>query len=257
MEAAWCSFVVDYLLVKCCEMDATFAHKIFKNNYNLYKSAFVSAKTNSVCNYEYLEMIGDGVIGMALPLYLNERFPVLRERTNALRVRTLARLKLMYLSGTRMSTIASKLGFLRWIKQFNCLQHMSYQEQQKLLEDCFEAFCGALVITFDAATGVMCSGQIVCYRFLRYAYGLIHISLDNLVDNKTMLKEIVDTHRADLKSFAFTYEKSVMTCKVGDGKYVTQDTNKNGMSKKEMEKIVAGHMLALLAKNGYIHSGDK
>ncbi|AKU37440.1 putative ribonuclease [Scale drop disease virus] len=257
MNCEWRSYVVNYLLIKCCEIDSTFAHQLFDNNVDVFKSVFTSSKTDPVQNYEYLELIGDGVIGMGLPLYFMERFPILKQHGNDVRVGIISRLKLIYLSGTRMSAIAEKLGFLKWIKCFNKLKHTSYQEQQKLMEDCFEAFFGALITTFDDAKGITCSGQIVCYRFLRSAYNLIPISLDNLVDNKTMLKEIIDTNRAQLQSFVYTYDKNVMTLSVASGKYVVSDKNTSGVSKKEMEKIVAGQMLSILSKDGFIHYSEK
>ncbi|AZQ20944.1 ribonuclease III [Pompano iridovirus] len=248
------AFIVDFILVRCCEMDRTFAQTMYDKNTQVFHSVFTHSKAHPVNNYEWYEKLGDAIIASVMPQYYMERFPKLAHDPSAIVARTVSQLAITYQSGTTMSTIAQKMGFLKWVVAHrDGAAPASYKEQQRLLEDTFEAMVGAISITMDDATGVKCSGHIACYRFLKYAYGLINMTLDGLIDNKSMLKELIDMHSSVLDSFTFEYTNNVMTLTVAHGKYTVSEVNVNNLSKRELEKVLAGKVLAQLASDGYVH----
>lgn len=112
------------------------------NNLSLYQKAFTHKSAlkeypHLTESYERLEFIGDSVLGFVITRYLYESYP--KEQEGFL---TKARTKLV--RSECLASISRKLDLARFILMDEKGRRNGWCNNTKILEDCFEALCGAL-----------------------------------------------------------------------------------------------------------------
>ncbi len=148
--------------------------------------AFTSKDVSPDKCYEWLEIVGDGMMHWFMSMYFaRDRFPFL---CNAEGVKILARLKINFGSKTTLAAFARKAGFSQYI---SASIEDREQNMESLEEDVFEAVLGAISIICDETYGIG-TGANVCYSILKQLYDEFPIELGNLIDNKTKVKEPFD-----------------------------------------------------------------
>ena len=158
------------------------------DNMEIFKCAFTSPDTAPDANYEWLEQIGDVLHTSFIVNYFYSRFPYLRTQQG---VKIVARLRIKYVGRKALAALADKLGFWDHVV---ASAFARCRDKEKLLEDVFEAFIGAVKICGDNVKPDF--GNVVISRMLTHIYDdeKMEISWENLVDAKTRLKEFCDTH---------------------------------------------------------------
>ncbi len=133
------------------------------HNINLYRNAFVhksycamknadfdSANVNLPPNclplqemsYERLEYLGDSILGMVVARYLYERYPDQNEGF-------LSKMRTNIVNGKMLGSLASKIGFNKWVLISKQIEESQGRTNYKILEDTFEAFIGAIYMDFQ------------------------------------------------------------------------------------------------------------
>ena len=98
-------------------------------------------------DYERLEFLGDSILSPIVASYLYERFPDKDEG-----FMTQMRTKLV--CGEMLGYLAKELGFSKWMILSRHMEDICLGRQAThLLEDCFEAFIGAMFLDFNEPSG--------------------------------------------------------------------------------------------------------
>jgi dsRNA-specific ribonuclease len=155
----------------------------------LYTLAFTAPCHDEINNYEFLELLGDSVINTSIVKHFTNRFPELQCPTG---VRTIARLKIKYVSKDTFYKFAEQLGFWPFI---NASAETRERRKKPTLEDVFEAFCGATEWLINQKIGNHV-GYHVVQKFIDHLFDQLDISLEHtsLYDAITRLKETQDYH---------------------------------------------------------------
>ena len=173
----------------------------------LYNTAFTAASANPVDNYEFLEQIGDMTANQFIVNYTYHKYPQLQTPQG---VKIVARVRINHGSREKFAKLGEDLGFWPYISAEVAARESSKKD---LLEDTFEAFCGATQWLLDQKIRVGIGYPIV-YDLLSHIYDeMVPISLkyEDLFDAKTRLKELFD--RADVKN------------QVGDWQFLSDERN--------------------------------
>lgn len=88
---------------------------------------------------ERLEFLGDSVIGLAVAAYLFERYPGQNEGF-------LTQLRTKLVNGAKLAELAKVVGLDRWVILSKHIEDANGRGNAKVLEDCFEAFVGAMFL---------------------------------------------------------------------------------------------------------------
>lgn len=117
-------------------------------NMKLYEKAFThksAVKDRSQCN-ERIEFVGDAVLNLVVGHYLYERYPDENEGF-------LTRIRTKLVSGQNLCKIAKRMNFGNFIKMNDRAMAKEWNNNDRILEDAFESFIGALFIDkgFDAS----------------------------------------------------------------------------------------------------------
>jgi dsRNA-specific ribonuclease len=161
-----------------------------KESMDLYNEVFTAPSANDVNNYEMHEMLGDVIANCIFKWYTVRRFPQLRCPEG---VEFVAKLLIKYGSKDSFFSIAEKLGFWPYI---SASVEDRRRNMKPLLEDVFEAWCGATVDLLDRKF-LPGTGYGIVYRVLESIFSEIDISLsfEALVDAKTRYKETFDKNK--------------------------------------------------------------
>jgi len=157
------------------------------HNIPIFQAAFTTSEISDD-NYEWYEQVGDALLSAFFIDYIYTRFPQLRNQTG---IRVVSRLRTNHVSRKSLAALATKCGFLpHIIATPNTLARNS----ERLLEDVFEAFFGALKIVVDGIQPYF--GFMVVTKLLKSIFDeeIIDIVYANLVDPKTQLKEFIDAN---------------------------------------------------------------
>jgi len=127
-------------LLRKGKLTKTLIGKVFDKN--LFSQIFTHPSISEE-NYEYYEFLGDLVVNKSIGQYLTRRFPQLRCPQG---VRVLTRLKINLVSKKVLAEFAESLGFWDYI---SATQEYRMTKKKPMLEDCFEAFMGALEQQID------------------------------------------------------------------------------------------------------------
>jgi len=96
---------------------------------------------------ERLEFLGDSVLSPIVAKYLYERFPDQDEGF-------MTRIRSKLVCGDMLGKLAKELGFGKWLVMSRHIEDVCFGRQSiKLLEDCFEAFMGAMYLDFNNPSG--------------------------------------------------------------------------------------------------------
>lgn len=178
---------------------------ILLKNIDEFQIAFQSREFDNRYNYELYEYLGDMEANNAIVWYFYTVFPQLR---CAQEIKTLTRLKNLYVSTDSFSDIAYKLGFEPFIKATN--EELIHPEKRlKLLEDVFEAFIGVTKVVLEKHFGVVGLANQIIYNLIKSIFDQRDISLNNedLFDAKTRLKELFDQQLLLKQQFGFPVYK--------------------------------------------------
>ncbi len=149
------------------------------NNHQLYIDAFThssfSNENKKMCNdYEQIEFIGDAVLDLIVADLVFKQYPTMKQGE-------LTKLRSNLVCSSSLAGYAKEYGFQSAIR----LGHGERQSggpNQKILEDVFESFIGAIYLD----KGFDCVKKIVERIFMP---AIINYNLDNLTDYKSKLQE--------------------------------------------------------------------
>ena len=91
---------------------------------------------------ERLELLGDAVLGLIVAEYLYERFPGENEGF-------LTRMRSKIVNGTMLAQLSSIVGLNAHVIISKQIEENNGRSNKNILEDCFEAFIGAMYITLQ------------------------------------------------------------------------------------------------------------
>lgn len=157
-------------------------------------------------SYERLEFLGDAVLGLITASYLHERYQSENEGF-------LTRVRTKLVNGVTLAGFAHALGFPRFVIMSKQIEDAGGRDNKNILEDCFEAFIGALHVDLGFA-----AAERWVVAFLEDA-----IDFSELVRHRSNLKEVLFKH------FQHTYhEVPQLTDSVQARDYVVTVRVKNG-----------------------------
>lgn len=161
-------------------------------NIRTFEKAFTHYSYNAYENYEFFELIGDSVLNNAIVIYFFRKYPALN---NIWGVTVLSRLKINLISTRYFAAFARDLGFQPYIK----IKFIQKCQSEKVLEDVFEAFFGALFYILDLHfhNKKYNKSFLVIYQIVEQLLDNTRISFayNDLFDAKTRLKETFDCYK--------------------------------------------------------------
>ena len=104
-----------------------------------YRTAMVHRSYNTQGSNERLEFLGDAVLNLAVASYLFERFPDEDEGF-------LTRMRSQIVNGSTLADICAKLSLNKFILLSPAIEDKGGRTNDKIMEDCLEAFIGAMFI---------------------------------------------------------------------------------------------------------------
>ena len=127
---------------------------------DLYQKAFrhksvLKENENVDGSFETLEFIGDSALGFVITKFLFDRYEYKQEG-----FLTKARTKLV--RGERLANIATKLELYKWVQMDEKGMRNEWNKNPKILEDVFEALCGAIYMDL----GLLHTKQFILNIFL-------------------------------------------------------------------------------------------
>jgi dsRNA-specific ribonuclease len=208
-----------FRILRRSRMQSNTIHSILDDyGMELFNTAFTHKTADEENNYEYLELLGDGIVNTCIVWYINDKFPKLRKPEF---VKIVARLKINLISKKSFSEFAARLKMWEYV---TASEDVKTTKMKKTLEDVFEAFFGAVCTLVNNKNGM---GFNVCKNIIISLFDQIKISLkyEDLYDAKTRLKETFDLYK-DLGVIQYENER------VDDIQYVSVYMNKNGFKTK-------------------------
>lgn len=226
------------------------------NDINLYRKAFVHnsylVKKNDNCvngnlscpgnciplqeeSSERLEFLGDSFLGCVVANYLFERYPDSAEGF-------LTRMRTKLVNGKMLAHLSKSIGLQRWIMISKQIEDTDGRNSTNILEDCFEAFIGAITTDFG--------GESDGFKYAsKWIISVIENNIDfsELVRNETnykdmVLKAIQQSHGYIPKFYEMPSDNKTYT-------YCMKDNENNiisigkGPSRKEAENNAAFNAL--------------
>lgn len=255
------------LLVSRGNMNMNIAQDLLdEEGLEFFKIAFTHASVLKGTNNEYYETLGDKSANKAIVWYLHRRFPELQTHPSAARFMTL--IKKEYEQKKSYFRFAQKMGLYKYI-YWRPLVFIEgkYKNKvainQRMLEDCFEAFCGIIEDLIDIRIAPS-TGYSVVYNMLASLLDEERITTDitKITDTKTQLKELFDkrgylgdvyelTNRQDstdgkwTTTAKITFQKS--PCKENLGKYSVKEFKSPKMyNTRESENNVTDQVVRFL-----------
>jgi ribonuclease-3 len=206
---------------------------ISPKNLKLYELAFTHTSVNVEGNgigkdYERLEFIGDAFISMVVADLVFKLHP---DWPEGLMSKTRAK----YVQTDALVTIAQRLNLAQYAIIGPSIQREQVGQSKKILENMFEAFCGAMYIDM---------GFSKAYQYVsQYFFDLIQqVDSDSLTDYKTRLQEEMQAEYREAVTYellseegpshekTFTVRVMFQGLSLGEGK---------GSSKKQAEQEAA------------------
>ncbi len=182
-------------------------------------------------DYEYLEFVGDSILGFVVSEYLYKHVPE--------SVGTLSRLKASLVSTDNLYDIMQSMGLSKYIRLGKSLK---VANSKKLYADVFEAIVASMY--FDG-------GMMLARAFIEDSVIIdednISIHLSNCVDFKTQLQEFVQGSKDKVKlsiryDVTSTPDGFEATCIIGDRVL----SKAGGRTKKSAEQLCARAALNIL-----------
>lgn len=135
---------------------------------------------------ERLEFLGDAVINLVVAQYLYVRYPDENEGF-------LTRLRTKIVNGNMLASFAASISFSKFLVIARQIEEGEGRTSKKLLEDCFEAFMGAMLLDL---------GFEVCQRWF-VAFLESHLDFASLVATNNNHKDTL------VKHFLHSYNETV------------------------------------------------
>lgn len=250
---------------------------------DIFKLAFTHKSFDRTNNYELLEFIGDLLVNYSIGKYIIEW------DKNIQNVEYLTRLKHNISSKKHLALMADRAGFFEHIlldpvvreKMEKLTPEQKYGNLSKngymsILEDCLEAFIGAVSQVIEKETESLAAGNDIARKIVFTFCDELDISLDytDVIDKKTQYKELCDKNRWDVKKCIDTktlyenrkvvYETKVYAYPLGDKTMKEENkvllSTKRGVPKIDMEnqaseeainKLKNIYNIAVIPKNPY------
>ena len=108
-------------------------------NLSLYKQALTHKSANAQCNYETLEFMGDSVLGFVVTKYLFDTYSEKQEGF-------LTKVRTKLVRGSTLAKVAQHFQLGKWIVMDEKGMRNGWNNNEKILEDCLEAFVGAMYL---------------------------------------------------------------------------------------------------------------
>lgn len=192
--------------------------QLFVTDYALamFQTAFIAKSVNPQQNYEVLEFLGDSASNHAAVAYFYNTYPQLQCLSGS-GVATLSRLKIKYTGSESFAKFARQYGFFPYIKATR-EELENTEKAQRLLEDVFEAFVGAMYVILTKYFGLHGVGNEIIYAFISHILHNEQISfaLSDLYDAKTRLKELFD-NKSDTNLLYKNFGKPIYERRTQDG----------------------------------------
>lgn len=162
--------------------------KLKAHNYELYEEAFshpsLNLGSNKVIDYQRLEYVGDSVLGAIIATLSYKLQPNLHEGP-------LTRLRSSLVDTASLSKLALSFHFDKYIKVGNSFVG-EVSKSNKVLEDVFEAFIGAVYLD---------RGFNYVFKLVEKIFKnrIVHFNYEESVDYKTKLQELLQAdHHSDV-----------------------------------------------------------
>jgi ribonuclease-3 len=129
---------------------------------------------------ERLELLGDACVNLVVAEMLMHKFPKANEGF-------ITRVRVKLVSGKQMTVFARRLELQKWLVLSNNARFMKVESNDRILEDIFEAFCGAIFVDcgYDA-----CRSFIL--RVIELYADLQNLSIES--NHKDLLSRYVQQH---------------------------------------------------------------
>lgn len=175
----------------------------------MFSDAFTHKTINAYNNYEFYETLGDVTLNKCVLWYISRRFPQINCPDGS---DILTKLKIKTIKSESFASIADSLQFWDFISVEQSLR-LNTNKKRSILEDVCEAFFGVLELAIDQETR-QGMGYNVCYKILSVLLDKteIKISYDEIVDNKTRVKEIYDAY-SKIMGGTIQYKFQCIYCK--------------------------------------------
>ena len=233
---------------------------VIRDGLQHFSTAFTHKSFNLNDNYEFWETLGDATLNKCVLWYISRRFPQLNGPDGS-DIHT--RLKINIIKTESFSSIARNLHFLSFISISKLNIKIDEElDENKMLEDVFEAFTAVLEFTVDRLLGEGV-GYTVCYNILSTLldHKAIALSFDDIMDYKTRVKELFDAFKM-LGSIQYRVDK------MGNGHFKVEVTRTPsniisnndiplklgesiGEQKDKTEQDAAKKTLEILSRLGY------
>ena len=171
--------------------------KIETSNRSLYRQAFTHSsytneKKTKTGHYERLEFIGDGVLDLVLADLVYKTYPKLDQGE-------LSKLRIYFVNGLTLTQYARKYHFDQ-VLLLGKGQKTNGGSNDKILEDVFEAFLGAVYLD---------QGFNFVYNLLKEIFleDIKNVSLNVLKDYKSQLQEFVQADTRNCVTYRCISEK--------------------------------------------------
>lgn len=128
-------------------LDEAFTHSSYANEH----------RELGISDNERLEFLGDAVLELTVSDYLYRKFPQLPEGQ-------LTRMRAAIVQTKSFSTFAREVHFDKYVKLGNGEEAAGARSRNTLLEDLFEAFCGALYLDQGRAAVIRFCKQVIFPR---------------------------------------------------------------------------------------------
>ncbi len=207
-------------------------------DYSLYELALTHPSCNSEQNtkhqdYERLEFVGDSVIGFASADLI---FKVHPEMDQGL----MSKCRSFLVCSKALANYARKYGIYEFIHIGHSISREQLAKSDKILEDVFEAFVGAIYLD---------QGVDVAYRFVKDVLfeDIKSINIDDIVDAKTRLQEEIQSEYREavkyelIDEFGPPHDRTFVSQVVFNGLVLGKG---NGKSKKASEEAAAKDALS-------------
>lgn len=207
-------------------------------NENLYLEAFshpsyANERHDNSKDYERIEFVGDGVLDLVVADLIYRNYPYM-DQGNMTKVRA------QLVQGISLAEFARELKIGDAIRLGRGEQKSGGSNSNKILEDVFEAFIGAIYLD---------QGFDVVYRVIETIFmdKILNIDLDSITDYKSKLQEDVQTDRRGTVSYVIVSEEgdAQHKCFVVEAHYEGYILGRGkGPSKKKAEQEAAKDALS-------------
>jgi hypothetical protein len=180
---------------------------------NMFSSAFTTKAYNDLFlpqlagkhNYEFLEYVGDRYFNVYLIKIMMRRFPQIIHSGG---VDIIAKLIIEYGKGENLTMVAKNLNFGQF---YRATDEEKQDKQNKILEDMFEAFVGALQMACRDNVNSKTFCEDIVLEFTSYAFSFIEdvrpLKYEFLTNPKTQLTNIFNQNRNRILSIVYHVEQ--------------------------------------------------